>query len=71
MEGAILGGKLAAEVIVDRANGREGAGVKAIQQHIVETAHAAEPREPIGVRGNYPIAFGGGQQGVGASVSHP
>ena len=70
MEGAILGGKLAAEVIVDRANGREGAGVKAIQQHIVETAHAAEPREPVGVRGNYPIAFGGGQQGAGATPGH-
>ena len=70
MEGAILGGKLAAEVIVDRANGREGAGVKAIQQHIVETAHTAEPREPVGVRGNYPIAFGGGQQGAGATPGH-
>ena len=43
---------------------------KAIQQHIVETAHTAEPREPVGVRGNYPIAFGGGQQGAGATPGH-
>jgi len=64
MEGAVLAGKLAAEVILDEDNGyvRE---VKHIPDHIVADAHKAVPRDPAGVRGNYPIAFGGGQQGFG------
>jgi 15-cis-phytoene desaturase len=65
MEGAVLGGKLAAEVVADRAAGRPTKGVKAIQDHIVEKAKAMpKPREPVGVRGNYPIAFGGGQSNL-------
>ena len=36
-----------------------------------EVVAAAAGKAPVGVRGDYPIAFGGGQQGVGASVSHP
>merc|ERR1719217_556767 len=36
MEGAILGGKLAAEVIADRAAGRETKGLKEVQDHVTE-----------------------------------
>merc|ERR1719163_109935 len=60
MEGAILGGKLAAEVIVDKALGRPTKPLKAIQPPGVKGEGAAEPRKPIGVRGDQPIAFGGG-----------
>lgn len=37
-QGAVLGGKLAAEVIVDKTLGRPTPGVKEVQQHVVETA---------------------------------
>lgn len=60
MEGAILGGKLAAEVVSDRAAGRATKGLKAIEPHVVEEAAAATPKEPTGVKGNSAIAFGGG-----------
>jgi 15-cis-phytoene desaturase len=72
MEGAILGGKLAAEVVADKALGtaRSTSRVKVVPRDIVERAAAVEAREPVGVRGNYPIAFGGGQQGVGANALH-
>ena len=64
MEGAVLGGKLAAEVVADRAAGRETKGLKAVQEHVVEAAAEMAPKEPIGVRGDYAIAFGGGQDGL-------
>ena len=66
----------AAEVIADRAAGAVaappsvfGCGVKPIAPDVA--AAEAAPRDPIGVRGNYPIAFGGGQQGAGANPMHP
>ena len=71
MEGAVLAGKLAAEVISDRALGEEGPPLKPVQADVVERAATASPRQPVGVRGEYPIAFGGGQQGVGAEAHHP
>lgn len=37
-QGAVLGGKLAAEVIVDKTLGRPTPGVKEVQQHVVEAA---------------------------------
>lgn len=46
-------------------------GIKPIQEDITQGAVGAVQREPIGVRGRYPIAFGGGQQGVGQVSSHP
>jgi 15-cis-phytoene desaturase len=65
MEGAVLGGKLAAEVIADRAAARPTKGIKEVQKHIeVAAAAMTKPKQPIGVRGNYPIAFGGGQSGL-------
>ena len=60
MEGAILGGKLAAEVIVDKANGKPTKAVKEIQPHIVEAAASHKPTPPPGVKGEGAIAFGGG-----------
>eukprot|EP00747_Dinoflagellata_sp_TGD_P029565 gnl/TRDRNA2_/TRDRNA2_133988_c2_seq1.p1 gnl/TRDRNA2_/TRDRNA2_133988_c2~~gnl/TRDRNA2_/TRDRNA2_133988_c2_seq1.p1 ORF type:complete len:392 (+),score=77.04 gnl/TRDRNA2_/TRDRNA2_133988_c2_seq1:71-1177(+) len=63
MEGAVLGGKLAAEVIADRAAGRPTKGVKKVQDHIKEAAAAmTKLKSPVGIRGSSPIAFGGGQQ---------
>jgi len=60
MEGAVLGGKLAAEVIVDKALGNPTKPLKAIQDHVVASAAAHEPKEPAGVKGKGAIAFGGG-----------
>ena len=61
MEGAILAGKLAAEVVAARAVGASAPGDKAIQQHVIDEAAAASPKKPLGCRGDSPIAFGGGE----------
>ena len=68
MEGAVLSGKLAAEVICDKAANRETKGIKPIHESVTA---GEEEKAPIGVKGNYPIAFGGGQEGSGANVYHP
>jgi 15-cis-phytoene desaturase len=60
MEGAVLGGKLAAEVVARRAKGLEAQPVKAVQDHVVEAAGTYKPRPPEGVKGQGAIAFGGG-----------
>nr|AUE44557.1 phytoene desaturase [Cryptomonas curvata] len=60
MEGAVLGGKLAAEVVCDKAAGRPTKGIKAVQEHVVEQAARAVPKHPPGVLGQGAIAFGGG-----------
>ena len=60
MEGAVLGGKLAAEVICNRALGNPDAPIKTIPQHIVDAASSYTSREPLGVKGDGAIAFGGG-----------
>ena len=60
MEGAVLGGKLAAEVISKQAKGMEVAPIKEVQPHIVEAAAQYTPKDPAGVKGNGAIAFGGG-----------
>ena len=61
MEGAVLGGKLAAEVVARRAKGLEQAELpKDIQPHIVEAAKSYQPKDPPGVKGQGAIAFGGG-----------
>jgi 15-cis-phytoene desaturase len=67
MEGAVLSGKLAAEVICDKSANRKTQGIKDV--HI--SIQSGQEKAPVGVRGTYPIAFGGGQQGTGADVSHP
>ena len=60
MEGAVLAGKLAAEVIARRAKGLGNAPVKVVQEHVVERAEQHVPKEPLGVKGDGAIAFGGG-----------
>mmetsp|Transcript_23976 Transcript_23976/g.47605 ORF Transcript_23976/g.47605 Transcript_23976/m.47605 type:complete len:623 (+) Transcript_23976:68-1936(+) len=60
MEGATLSGKLAAEVIANRAKGNADKPIKEIQQHIIAAASTYEAKEPVGVKGDGAIAFGGG-----------
>jgi len=36
MEGAVLGGKLAAEVVCDRASGKQTKGLKLVEPHVIE-----------------------------------
>ena len=60
MEGAVLGGKLAAEVVANRALGNEEKPLKEIQQHIIDAASSHVAKEPLGVKGEGAIAFGAG-----------
>ncbi|KAL3937522.1 MAG: hypothetical protein SGBAC_007396 [Bacillariaceae sp.] len=60
MEGAVFGGKLAAEVVAKKAKGMQLPPEKAIQQNIVNSAASYEAKEPIGVKGVGAIAFGAG-----------
>jgi len=60
MEGAILGGKLAAEVIADRVVGNPTKGVKVVQPDVIAAAEAHVAKDPPGVKGQGAIAFGGG-----------
>jgi 15-cis-phytoene desaturase len=62
MEGAVLGGKLAAEVVSRKAKGMPPAVMKEIVDDVVEKAGAFTPRKPPGVKGEGAIAFGGGAQ---------
>mmetsp|Transcript_39255 Transcript_39255/g.90417 ORF Transcript_39255/g.90417 Transcript_39255/m.90417 type:complete len:604 (+) Transcript_39255:50-1861(+) len=60
MEGAVLGGKLAAEVVAAKAKSMPTKGLKKVQDHIVANAPHHVPKAPPGVKGDYPIAYGGG-----------
>jgi 15-cis-phytoene desaturase len=60
MEGAVLGGKLAAEVVANRALGNADKPLKEVQAHIVDSAAAHVAVEPIGIKGDGAIAFGAG-----------
>jgi len=61
MEGAVLGGKLAAEVICERAAGIPySKAEKDIQREVYTKASNSKPREPVGVKGEGAIAFGAG-----------
>mmetsp|Transcript_11849 Transcript_11849/g.24671 ORF Transcript_11849/g.24671 Transcript_11849/m.24671 type:complete len:625 (-) Transcript_11849:231-2105(-) len=62
MEGAVLGGKLAAEVVANRAKGNAEKPIKEIQQNIVDAAEKHVPTEPVGIKGEGGIAFGAGAQ---------
>merc|ERR1711966_517714 len=59
MEGAVLGGKLAAEVVANRAKGMKTQGLKAVQKSIIDSIGPA--KEPLGVVGESEFAFGGGK----------
>jgi 15-cis-phytoene desaturase len=60
MEGAVFGGKLAAEVVSKKAKGMELPEEKEIQQHIIDGAKDFVAKEPLGVKGEGAIAFGAG-----------
>jgi len=60
MEGAVLGGKLAAEVVAKKALGMEVGPIKEVQEHVVKAAESYEAKKPPGVKGDGAIAFGGG-----------
>lgn len=60
MEGAVLGGKLAARVVANRAMGNPDEPIKEIQAHVVESARRHVAKDPLGVKGEGAIAFGGG-----------
>jgi len=62
MEGAVLGGKLAAEVVASRANGLQTKGLKVVQDSVIEKADSYVPKMATGVKGEGAIAFGGGAQ---------
>merc|ERR1711966_291080 len=62
MEGAVLGGKLAAEVVANRALVSADKPIKDIQPECVVAAEAHEVKAPGGVKGEGAIAFGGGAQ---------
>lgn len=61
MEGAILGGKLAAEVVAERCAGIKSTRIeKMMQESVVLKALKYAPRDPVGVLGEGAVAFGGG-----------
>lgn len=60
MEGAVLGGKLAAEVVANRAKGNPDKPIKEIQQNIIDAAASHVAKEPAGVKGDGAIAWGAG-----------
>jgi 15-cis-phytoene desaturase len=60
MEGAVLGGKLAAEVVSMKAKNMELPELKEIQPEILAAAKNFQPKKPLGVKGEGAIAFGGG-----------
>ena len=62
MEGAVLSGKLAAEVICDKAMVRNNRnGLKKVHSSVQDAA--LHERIPMGIKGTLPFSFGGGQQG--------
>ena len=65
MEGAVLGGKLAAQVICHKALDimdelQQPIVEKEIEPHVIEAATKYVAKEPLGVKGEGAIAFGGG-----------
>ena len=60
MEGAVFGGKLAAEVVSKKAKGMELPAVKEVQPNIVQKASVFVAKDPLGVKGQGAIAFGAG-----------
>ncbi len=60
MEGAVLGGKLAAEVVARRSLGMPEKPVKEVQAHILESSKSYVAKDPPGVKGDGAIAWGAG-----------
>lgn len=58
---SVLGGKLAAEVVSERAAGIKSTRIeKMMQESVVLKALKYAPRDPVGVLGEGAVAFGGG-----------
>jgi len=68
MEGAVLAGKLAAEVVASRVAGEAPKGWREPVAMPDADHNAADAPPPVGFTGASPVAFGGGQQG---GFSHP
>merc|ERR1711968_395703 len=60
MEGAVLAGKLAAAVISRRSAGVNDGAIKEIHSSVMAKSSTWKETEPPGVKGNGPIAWGGG-----------
>ena len=61
MEGAVLAGKLAAEVVTDKAvYGASTKGLKKIVPDVIAEARALDAKEPEGVSGESNVSFGAG-----------
>lgn len=61
MEGAVLAGKLAAQVVVEKAlNLKPSVPAKPIRQEIIQAAEKYTARQPLGISGDGPFAYGGG-----------
>ena len=61
MEGAVLAGKLAAEVVTDKAvYGAPTKGLKKIVPDVIAEARKLQEKEPVGVTGESEVSFGGG-----------
>lgn len=61
MEGAVLSGKLAAEVICDKEMGRSGKGLKDVHESMVGKEFSM--KDPVGIVGTGATVYGGGKQG--------
>jgi len=64
MEGAILGGKLAAEVVCNRAVGKKDKSLKEIQAHVVDAAANHVVKKAPGIRGSSESAISWGAGSV-------
>ena len=65
----VLAGKLAAEVVAERAAGVPySVGEKEIRSEIYDKAANSTPKEPVGVIGDGAIAFGGGAVLTGTAI---
>lgn len=61
MEGAVLAGKLAAEIIVDRVAGKPmSVEIKEIQPDVIARAASYTPKDPLGIPGDNTFSYGGG-----------
>ncbi|KAL7447243.1 hypothetical protein ACHAXM_011027 [Skeletonema potamos] len=61
MEGAVLSGKLAAEVICDKEMGRSGKGLKDVHSSMRDKEFSS--KNPVGIVGSGATVYGGGKQG--------
>ena len=68
MEGAVLAGKLAAEVVVNRLNGGEEGELKAVHSSVLSKVGSWKERRPTPVFGEGALAFGGGAERTGGSI---